>query len=65
MSRIRFSDLELDQGQLDKIKEFDTQITAIKNSIKSVKETAKQEFLGSEGGLAWLGFSEKNAVAVN
>ncbi len=65
MSRIKFSDLELNPGQLAQLKEFDEQIKTIKNSIKNVKETAKQEFLASDSGLAWLGFSEKNAVAVN
>lgn len=65
MGRIKFTDLELDSSQLAQFKAYEDEIKNIKEAIKNVKETAKQEFLGGAGGAAWLGFSDKNAVAMN
>ena len=62
IGRIKFDDLQLNPGQLSQLQAFNQEIQNIKNSIKNIKETAKQEFLGSEAGLAWMGFSEKNAA---
>lgn len=65
MGRIKFTDLELDSSQLAQFKAYEDEIKNIKEAIKNVKETAKQEFLGGAGGAAWLGFSDKNVVAMN
>ena len=53
VSRIKFSDLELDPSQAAELKAFETQIESIKNSLKTVKETAKQAFLDSDVGKGW------------
>ena len=52
-NRIKFSDLKLDSSQQSQLKSLQDQIDAIRNSLKNVKEDAKQGFLGSDMGKLW------------
>lgn len=58
MSRLKFSDLELTSGQKADIKAFEDQLTSIKDKLKVVKNTAKDEFLNSSLGQEWLKIDE-------
>ena len=54
ISRIKFSDLELTSGQKADLKAFEDQINSIKEKLRVVKSTAKDEFLNSAMGQEWL-----------
>ena len=54
MSRLKFSDLELTSEQKADIKAFEDQLTSIRDKLKTVKNTAKDEFLKSAMGQEWL-----------
>ena len=58
MSRLKFSDLELTNEQKADIKAFEDQLNSIKDKLRVVKNTAKDEFLNSEMGQNWLKIDE-------
>ena len=62
LSRIKFSDLELNPQQKAELKAFEDQINAIKASLKTVKDTAKQDFLNSDMGKIWSENFDKTAI---
>lgn len=64
MSRLKFSDLNLNSEQTEQIRQFNEEINKIKNNIKNVKEITKQNFLGTDIGKAWLGI-DPNAINQN
>ena len=58
LSRIKFSDLELTSEQKADLKTFEDQINSIKEKLRVVKSTAKEEFLNSALGQEWLKIDE-------
>ena len=58
MSRLKFSDLELTNDQKADIKAFEDSINSIKEKLRVVKSTAKDEFLNSAMGKEWLKIDE-------
>ena len=63
INRIKFSDLNLNPAQQADLKAFEDQINQLKTSLKTVKETAKQDFLKSDLGNFWKDNFDKTAAA--
>ena len=62
MDRIKFSDLELSPQQKSELKAFEDQINSIKANLKTVKDTAKTDFLGSDMGKVWQDQFDNTAI---